>query len=91
MSDCLTPALYKGRALDLQWMNNIYNSHDLFCGCQNPINHLNEILKRDKQQKCLPSTTAGDTADHGENTADYALEEGDLDALFEQPFTEDEG
>ena len=89
MSEYLKPCLYKGKAVEQQWINGIYTSHDLFCGCNDPIQHLAAILK--PKQLCLPSTTedAG-TQTHGEEK-DYDLEEGDLDALFANDFEEDDG
>lgn len=88
MSSKLTPALYKGRSLEQQWVNNIYGSHDLFCGCPDPIKHLQEILQGKPKQLCLPGPTedAGEEKDHG----DLGIDEGDLDLLFKEPFGEDE-
>ncbi len=56
MTSKLTPALYRGKSLEQQWVNNIYGSHDLFCGCEDPIKHLQEIL-RPRNQQLLPPWT----------------------------------
>lgn len=94
MSDYLTPALYQKRALELQWMNNIVSSHDLMCGCNKPIQHLEHCLDKFSYKECR-STTAigypdgGEGDHHGEE--DLHIEEGDLDKLFEEPFDEDTG
>lgn len=82
MSKYLKPTLYEGRALENQWINDIFTSHDLFCGCLKPIEHLNHIIN---QQKCLRFEDVATTTEIGgpgdEN--DLGIEEGDLDKLFE--------
>lgn len=88
MTTNLTPALYKGRAVEQQWMNTIYNTHDLFCGCPDPIEHLQKIL-HPKKQLCLPSTTT-DGRDGEEDKDGDGFQEGDLEKLFEEPFTEED-
>lgn len=50
MSKFLQHSLYTGKALENQWINNIFQSHDLFCGCPKPIRHLLCILN--KQGNC---------------------------------------
>lgn len=92
MSDYLTPAVYSKNGLENQWVNCIWNTHDLICGCNNAWFHLAGILKR-KNIKCLPSTT---TEDAGVQTDKDGEEEdlpgeGDLDKLFEDDFTENDG
>lgn len=91
MSTCLVPCLYKGKALEQQWVNNIFNSHDLFCGCPDALKHLQSILQPSKNQLCLPSTT-DDTGKDGDNlTGDVidGFEDGELEKLF-QDDTDDE-
>lgn len=88
MSDYLTPALYKGRSLELQWMNNTCNAHDLFCGCNNPIAHLHHIIYKDNKQLCLPSTEDGDGGE--DNHGDDVILPGDLENLFAENFTEED-
>lgn len=82
MSKCMKPCLYTGKALENQWRNCIYNSHDLWCGCNNPIQHLKEIEKRDKWLHTKDASTST-RDDHGEDD-DFPLTEGDLDQLFEE-------
>lgn len=90
MSNYLTPCLYTGKAIENQWVNGIYSSHDLFCGCNSPIKHLAAILQT--KQLCLPSpTTAEGTTQTGQEDAVDTLEPGDLDKLFEESFDEDDG
>lgn len=77
MSKFQKPSLYSGRALDNQWMNNIFNSHDLFCGCLDPIKHLRDILK---QQRCPSSKTT--TKDGTPDGDDFIIDAGELETLF---------
>lgn len=92
MSKFLTPALYKNKALETQWLNNIHSTHDLFCGCDDTIRHLISILSTGGKQLCLPSTSTEDatTQTGGEDVEDI-LDEGDLDALFAEDFGDVDG
>lgn len=83
MSKFQKPTLYNGRGLDNQWMNLIYNSHDLMCGCNNVKEHLLDILNN---QKCHHSTEEISTKETTGITNENAdiLEEGDLTRLFEE-------
>lgn len=91
MSKHLVPTNYKGRAVELQWMNGIHNMHDMICGCQNTVKHLHHLLKRENHQLCLPSTEEdGRDGQHGD-AGDEPFGEGDLDRLFEEDFDEDDG
>ena len=80
MSKYLKPCLYSKKGLEQQWMNTIYNSHDLFCGCNQPFEHFKDIQKRDKwlHTKDVGTTTEDPT----ENGDDFDINEGDLDQLF---------
>ncbi len=91
MSKFLKPSLYSGRAQELQWLNTVIGSHDLMCGCQNPLKHLHFLLQKDNKQLCLPSTEdRSDLTEHGGEDAVDNLLEGDLDKLFEEEFNDDE-
>lgn len=82
MSKHLTPCLYKGRALENQWKNTIFNTHDLFCGCDNPLKHLKAII----EEECLPFDTTTTDGDHKKDTdekEDFILDDGDLQQLFD--------
>lgn len=83
MSKYQTPSLYNGRGADNQWMNLIYTSHDLYCGCLKPIKHLEDIIKRDE---CRPTekTTGGTTATTNAAADDIAISPGDLEELFKE-------
>lgn len=86
MSHYQREPLYKGRALDNQWLNTIIGTHDLCCGCPTPVKHLKDILK------CRGDTDGEEEdKDHGTTTVpEDGFDAGDLESLFEQPFTEDD-
>lgn len=90
MSKFQKPSVYSKRGQDNQWINLIYNSHDLYCGCNTPIDHLEDILKN---QKCHHTTNAATTTEDGGTTKDHDLiiDEGDLENLFSPENDVDEG
>lgn len=72
MSFYYKPPIYGPRGLEKQWYNNIFHSHDLFCGCDSTIHHLLSLIAsqttpsdlpgtQELFKKCLPSTTTGIT------------------------------
>lgn len=82
MSDYIKPSLYTGRALENQWKNNIFSSHDLFCGCPKPFDHLKHLIN----EECRHLDTTKENGDHDkEDTAadDFHLDAGDLEQLFD--------
>lgn len=83
MSKFQQEPVYSKRALQNQWINLIYTSHDMICGCNKPIAHLEDILK---QQKCLPSTAAATATEDGGTTEnpEPTFDEGDLENLFSE-------
>ena len=94
MSKFLTPSVYSNNGLENQWINLIWNSHDLVCGCNNCFTHLFEILKKKGTLPCLPSpgtADAGTQEPEPHGGEEDVLEEGDLDKLFEEDFNEDDG
>lgn len=92
MSSYLTPSLYSKNGLENQWLNTIWNTHDLCCGCNDCFKHLWHILQKKNNLPCLPSTSTEDagTQTDGEDHGD-GFDEGDLDKLFEEDFEEDTG
>lgn len=82
----------------LLWVNSIVHSHDMLCKCNKPLEHaIDSIIDQEKNlrlpestkkklQKCL-STTVEDGDPPGN---DDIIQEGDLDALFAENFTEEE-
>lgn len=83
MSYLWKPSLYTTKALQTQWINNIFQSHDLFCGCPKPLFHLKEALK---EKECRHFTEEEDTTKEIGGIQDGAadtFDEGDLAQLFE--------
>ncbi len=80
------PSLYKGKAAELQWINLIHSTHDSFCGCETPLQHLKHLLN---SEECPPTTTTGDAAGSKEGADDPGFDEGDLERLFEEDTTAD--
>ena len=81
MSKFLREPVYSRKALNNQWLNCIIATHDLFCGCEEPINHLKSILPK---EKCRHSDAATSTETGGTTKEeDLILDDGDLEQLFE--------
>lgn len=83
MSKYQKPCLYNGRGLDNQWLNIIYNAHDLMCGCNTVQDHLLDVLNI---KKCLHSTeenTTAETTGTGDND-EMPFDAKDLEMLFEE-------
>ncbi len=81
MSKYQQPCLYRGHALDNQWMNIIFQSHALFCGCDSTIKHLQDIISKQQWLHTEEKpTTSGEKDDHTKQ--DFDIENGDLEQLF---------
>lgn len=91
----LKPPRYGPRGLELQFLNSIYQNHDLMCGCEDQLLHILSIISRNNKTnlsdtklqeiKCLlTGETTGETEEPA-GAADVldAIDDGDLDALFE--------
>lgn len=89
MTNPWKPCLYSGNALDNQWMNTIFNSHDLYCGCLDPVNHFNSIIK--KQQCRRFKDTGTETEDITTTKEEDIPDVGDLEKLFEDTGENDQG
>lgn len=90
---------YGPRGQDLNWLQSCMQSHDAYCGCNEPAIHFIKIALRHGgvmsfnenklKQLCLP-TTEDSTEHDGDDTADPTtgpegdLDFGDLDKLFEE-------
>lgn len=95
MSKQLQNVKYGPKQLETNWVNNIFHSHDLFCGCDNPLKHLIIILnKQGKAPKpeseaknilCL-ITGEGDSTDPEEEP----FGDGELERLFAEDPSGDE-
>lgn len=81
MSDNIYPRLYNGRALNQQWLNLIHQSHDLFCGCPKPLEHLHHILPKEICHSTTSTTTT--STNDGDDGDDFHLSAGDLERLFD--------
>lgn len=90
MSKLYKPTEYKPRALQNAWMNNIFQTHDLWCSCNSTIKHLKEIIK---EQECRHSRDAATTTETGGTTTteETGFDEGDLESLFALTEENDEG
>ena len=86
MSKFLLPPLYTSRGLENQLRNNIYQAHDLICGCKTPKNHLLHLL----DPECHPTDSAGGEIIGKENQDADVLEDGILQRIFDEDFTEDD-
>lgn len=89
MTNQLQNVKYGPRQLELNWLNSINHSHDLFCGCDDPLLHF--IILHNKHGnapkpekdiqniKCLITgkTTTGDAAE-------LDFEDGELERLFQE-------
>lgn len=86
---------YNKNQLQNQLVNSIVGSHDLVCGCKNPLYHTTficlqklapELKKQEKNQlkKCLGDDTTDDAGAEGD------LNFGDLDQLFAEDFGDED-
>lgn len=91
MSSYYSKPLYTPKNLELQWLNNTVSSHDLWCGCNKPWKHLQEILQSRGTQICLTGTV--DDKDAGTQTGDDDLDlaPGELERLFAEEDIDDTG
>lgn len=83
MSKLWKPKNYTGRALQNQLLNCMISSHDLCCGCDKPVQHINKITS---EALCRHFKDTGTTTNQdGDATAaeDFDLDAGDLERLFE--------
>lgn len=98
MSSRWIPTKDSKRQKELKWLNGITHLHDIYCNCYNPLTHTATfILEKERkhnfsapEKQILQQCLTGE--DHTVATADTEdnLEEGDLDTLFQEPFTEED-
>lgn len=82
------------RSLERQWMNTIFNSHDLFCECNDPELHFLIILNKNSSAikpepeirniKCLLTGDGDAGKETTENFDDPGFLEGELEKLFNE-------
>lgn len=88
---------YSTKQQENNWINNIYHSHDLWCGCKDPELHFLTIINRNgptpKPEKDIRNIqcllTGSHTTTVGEE--DGGLEEGELEKLFAEDGPDDTG
>lgn len=86
MSKFLTPPIYNNRGLENQLKNTIFNAHDLACGCKNPLKHLQHLFS----EKCHHTEGTTDGIIHTDTNEEDGFDEGDLQRIFEENFTEND-
>lgn len=86
MSKFQKPGLYQGRALDTQWLNIIFQAHDLMCGCNKVIDHLKDILPK---EECRSSSTNTDGINTENLVPEDGFDAGDLERIFAGDVEED--
>lgn len=90
MSKLYKPTQFTPKALEREWINNIFQSHALFCDCNNAGEHFEYLLN---QQKCRHFKDAATTTETGgtQDGGDLTIDEGDLERLFDPENDVDEG
>ncbi len=79
-------------------MNALTHLHDIYCDCYNPLTHTAAfILEKEKdlkfstpEKQILQQCLTGEGRTEDTPGTDDVIQQGDLDALFEQPFTEED-
>lgn len=86
MSKLLQPALYSGKSLEQQWINHFYSSHDLICGCKNPVLHFLTIINKKgnapKPEEDIKNILCLITGDPTTKEEEEPFGPGELDILF---------
>ena len=88
MSKFQQPPLYRPKAIQLQWINYIFQSHSLICGYNHTLKHLEEILNKKRTQLCLPRPTDTNSKKDpkNKNTINNLINKK-LEDLFKKNFT----
>lgn len=88
MSSQLQNCLYYGKALENQWMNTVFQTHDLCCGCKDTILHLLTILNRNgkapKPEKDIKNIKCLITGEGKEDSEEDGFGPGELEELFKE-------
>lgn len=81
MSKLFKPTTLSPKALQNAWMNTIFQTHDLWCLCENPLKHLKDIIKK---QECRHFNDAATSTETGGDTKENedGFDAGDLETLF---------
>nr|UHS18260.1 MAG: hypothetical protein [Betatorquevirus sp.] len=93
MSSLWKKPTFTPRSNENHWVNTIFESHDLFCSCEDPWLHLLDVLNRQGNArkplkdinniKCLLTGTPGTEKEDIPDAID-GLNPGDLEKLFEK-------
>ncbi len=95
-----TNSLYSSpRSAQNQLLNSIFNNHDLCCGCNEPASHLTFLLinncnpqKFSPEEKEVIKKWHGDiTTQGGDTTEDIGIDAGELETLFAEDDTTEDG
>ncbi len=94
-----TPSLYSSnRSKNNQLINTLINTHDLACGCEDPPSHLTYLLisncnptKFNKEELQQIKKWHGDLGTTTTEEDDTGLQEGELEELFAEEDTTNEG
>lgn len=73
---------YSKTALQKQWINVVWGSHDLICGCQNAIKHLFDLTK----EECLSTKETATETGGTEALVDVITNE-DIENVFNEENT----
>lgn len=89
MTNQLQNVKYGPRQLELNWINSINHSHDLFCGCNDPLLHLlilynkhGNAPKPEAEIKNIKWLISGKENTGPEDELDFA--DGELEKLFQE-------
>ena len=94
MSSFWKPPVYDVRGRETQWINNTIQAHDIFCGCNEPGNHLllalaersaQQNISKDTLQTATKCLSGGDHTGEeptGQDEEDGGFGIGDLEKLF---------
>lgn len=81
MSKFLQDVKYTKKQLENNWINSTIHNHDLFCGCDDPLKHLEYLLKKEKCPHLTDAATSTETGGIMEKEDD-TFDAGDLEKLF---------
>jgi len=89
MSKFLQPTQYNGRQQENNWINFNIHFHDSFCGCPEPLTHLQHLLN----ERCRHFKDATTTTETGgiQEKDEIGIDDGDLERLFATENEDDEG
>lgn len=90
MSKLQTPPIYNEKALQTQWLNVIFQSHELICGCNKAPEHFQDLINSQKCRHFKDAATGTETFGTTDDQ-DLTIDAGDLENLFSAENDVDEG